>query len=75
MYYMSNPYISAKTRTSALMKASLWSTSSGKANWNIDGCQKHQQGTKPESGKIVNCSYSYSYSRKKFYSTVAQSWL
>ena len=46
------------------MKAYLWSSSDGKSSWTVNERQRHQQGTKPESGKIANCSYSsYSYSR------------
>ena len=68
MYYTSIDYISAKTHCSALMKAYLWSTNDGDASWNVDGLQGPQQDTKPASGKIANCSYSYSsfYSRKTF---------
>ena len=66
-------YISAETGTLALMKDYLhvWSTSGGKANCSIHGRQRHWQGTKTESGKIANCSYSYSC--KKVYSMTAQS--
>ena len=35
------------------MKAYLWSTSDGKANWTVNGRLRHRQGMKPESGKIA----------------------
>ena len=70
IYYASIAYISAKMRSSALMKAYLWSTNDGNASWTVDGHQGPWQGTKPASGKIANFSY-YSYSRK-IHSTTAQ---
>ena len=38
---------------------SMVSTNDGKASWTVSGCQKHWQDTKLASGKIANCSYSY----------------
>ena len=32
-------YISAKMRSSALMKVYLWSTNDGNASWTVNGCQ------------------------------------
>ena len=61
MYYAFITYISAKTRSSVLMKAYLWSTNNGNASLTVNGHQGSRQGTKTASGKIVNCSYSYSY--------------
>ena len=75
IYYASIGYISAKTRSSALKKAYLWSTNDGNASWTVNGRQGPWQGTKPASGKIAICSYSYSYSRKEVCSTTAHSWL
>ena len=46
-------YISSKMRSSALVKAYLWSSNDGKASWIIRGRQGHRQGTKPVSGKIA----------------------
>ena len=69
MYYASicNACISAKTWSSALMKAHLWSTNDGNTSWTINGRQGHCQDIKPASGKIAKCFYSYSfYSCKKF---------
>ena len=68
IYYASNAYILAITQAFALMKAYmyLWTTTDGKASLTFNWHQKRQQGTKPESGKIANCSYSYYYSCKKF---------
>ena len=60
IYYAPIVYISAKTRSSALMKAYLWSTNDGNTSWIVNECQGPRQGTKPASGKIANCSY-YSY--------------
>ena len=54
--------IDAKTKSSTLMKAYLWSADDGSANWNVNGRQGRRQGAKPGSGKIANSSYSYSYS-------------
>ena len=45
-------YISTKTRSSALMKAYLWSTNDGNASWTVNGRQGLRQGMKPASGKI-----------------------
>ena len=56
MYYASKAYISAKTWTSALMKAYLSSTTNDKAWWIVTRYQKWWQGTKPASGKIANYS-------------------
>ena len=72
IYYASITYISAKTWSSALMKAYLWSTKNGNASWIINQHQGPRQGTKPASGKITNCSY---YSCKNVYSITAHSWL
>ena len=60
-------------QSSALMKTSLWSTNDGNANWTVTGRQGPRQGTKPASGKIVNCSYHSYYSRKILYSMTAHS--
>ena len=62
LYYASNAYISAKTGTTALMKAYIWSTRCDKANlkFSSNWRQRHWQSTKPESSKIANCSYSFS---------------
>ena len=58
------------------MKAYLWSTNVGNANWTVNGHQGPWQGTKLVSGKITNCSYySYYYSCKIVYSTAAHSWM
>ena len=57
------------------MNAYLWSINDGNAIWTLNRRQGPRQGTKPASGKIVNCSYSYSYSRKKVCSAIAHSWL
>ena len=57
------------------MKAYLWSTNDCNASWISKWRQGPRQGTKPVSGKIMNCSfyyYSY-YSRKKVYSKTADS--
>ena len=54
IYYASVAYISAKTCSSRLMKAYLWSTNDGSASWTVDGCQGRRQGTKSASGKIAN---------------------
>ena len=51
-------HISPKTWISALMKASLWTTTNGKASWIVNEHQWHRQGTKLASGKIVNRSWS-----------------
>ena len=60
IYYASIAYIPAKTQSSALMKAYLWSTNDGNVRWTVKGHQGPRQSTKPVSGKIANCSYSYS---------------
>ena len=57
MYYISNAYILVKTSSSALAKVFLWSTTDDKASWTVNGRQRHQEGTKPASAKITNCSY------------------
>ena len=55
----------------------LWFTDDGKHSWTPIVCERHWQGTKPASGKIAICSYSYSCysysSRKKLYSMISQS--
>ena len=57
------------------MKVYPWTTTDSKTRQTFMGRHKHRQGTKPASGKIENCSYSYSYSGQKVYSTIAHSWL
>ena len=76
IYYASIAYISAKTRSLALMNAYLWSTNDGNASWAVNGREGPRQGTEPASGKIANCSsyYYYShYSCKIGYFTTAHS--
>ena len=36
-------------RCFALMRASLWSTTDGKASWTVTGCQTHWKSTKPDT--------------------------
>ena len=43
------------------MNVYLWSTNDGNASWAFNGRQEHREGTKPASGKMVNCSPSYDY--------------
>ena len=58
------------------MKVYLLSTNDGNAGWTVNGRQGPRHGTKPASGKIMNCSYYfYSYSLKIVYSTTAPSWM
>ena len=51
IYYASIAYISAKTRSSALMKAYSWCTNDGNASWPVNGRQGSRQGTNQASGK------------------------
>ena len=44
------------------MNAYLWPSCEGKAYWIVNGRRRQREGTKLESGKIANCSGSYSYS-------------
>ena len=73
-YYAFIVYISAKTRSSAPMKAFLWSIRDGNARWNVNGRQKHKKFAKQECGKIANCSSFYSCSWKKVCARITQSW-
>ena len=43
------------------MKAYLCSTNNGNSGGTVNGHQGRWQSTKPASGKIVNCSYYYSF--------------
>ena len=54
MYYASINYIFAKTWSSALLKAYLWSTNDNNASWTVNGHQGPRQGTKLARGKIAN---------------------
>ena len=74
MYYLFNAYISVNMRTSAPLKLLLWSTNTGNDSWTVNRRQGRQQGTKPASSKIANCSYSSSYFCQKVYSTIAHLW-
>ena len=49
----SNTNISAKTQTSALMKAYLCATIDSKANRTVHGCQRLQQGTEWFTQKVA----------------------
>ena len=73
LYYISNVYISIKTVGYSTYEGllHLWFANNGQASWTINGRQRYQQGTKPVSVKLANCSYSYSsfsysYSHKEF---------
>ena len=46
IYYASIGYISAKTWSSALMKAYLWSTNNGNVSWTVNGVE--------DPGKVQN---------------------
>ena len=52
MYYASNAYFSAKTRSSALIKVYLWYINEGNASWTVNKRQGHRQGKKLASGKL-----------------------
>ena len=71
MYYTSYALFSAKSCSSVLMKAYVWSTNDGNASWTVNVCQGPWQGTKPASGKSTKCSYYSYYACKKGYSTTA----
>ena len=61
IYYTSIEDISSKIWSSALIKTYLWSTNDGNASWTVNESQGPWQGTKPASGRIANCFYSYFY--------------
>ena len=61
MYYASNAYISAFTGTLAFKRTYLQYNllTIEKVSWITRMCQRHWQGVKLASGKIMNCSYSF----------------
>ena len=73
MYHTSNANISAKTQSSALMKAYLWSVNIGNA---IAGLLMDVKDTgKVRNQQVAKSRIVLTIVVKKVYSTIAHSWL